>query len=359
MSDEGRVYEPDVAPGVSRVLFPSRRMSARETLVVRLLIGLGCIAATAMIVYSERTGYRDHGTGRPVTVLGAFYYATVTLSTTGYGDIVPVTSVARAVNTLVITPLRFLFLIVLVSTTVEVLTQAAREGMRVSRWRKRMKNHTVIIGFGVKGHSALKTLLAHGINPRELVVVAADRYTVAEATREGVTGVVGDARNEKILADAGVATAARIIVAADRDDTTIMITLRVSRMAPKAVIVAAARESAAAELLRQSGAHQVITTAESAGNLLGLSLLSPTVGEIVEDLMDSARGLEVVQRPITRAELGIAPSDLDRQGEIVLAVVRGGNVFRFDQGGVRVFERGDDVVVIRNSEKVEESPAKA
>jgi voltage-gated potassium channel Kch len=40
-------------------------------------------------------------------------YATVTLSTTGYGDIVPVTDAARLVNTVLITPIRVIFLILL------------------------------------------------------------------------------------------------------------------------------------------------------------------------------------------------------------------------------------------------------
>lgn len=342
--------------GNSRVIFPIRRFSAREHLAVRLAIAGACVLATALLVFFERSGYRD-SSGQQITLLSAFYYATVTLSTTGYGDIVPVSEQARIVNILVITPLRFIFLIVLISTTVEVLTQAAREGIRVERWRKRMKKHTVIVGSGVKGTAALHTLLAHGVSPRELVVVAADRYSVAEATREGVTGVVGDARSERILADAGVGTAARIIVAADRDDTAIMITLRVAKLAPPgAVIVAAAREAAAAELLRQSGAHRVITTSESAGNLLGLSLLSPTVGEIMEDLMDAGRGLEVIEREITRSELGVAPSELAKQGDIVLAVVRDGVVHRFDAGIVRVLERGDHVVVIHDADKAHPSP---
>jgi voltage-gated potassium channel len=219
-----------------------------------------------------------------------------------------------------------------------------------------MKNHVVIIGFGVKGKAALRTLLAHGMNPRDLVVVAADRYSVAEATREGVTGIVGDARSERILTDAGVPSAARVVVAADQDDTAIMVTLRVAEMVPKgAVIVAAAREASAAELLRQSGAHRVITSAESAGNLLGLSLLSPTVGQIMEDLMDTGRGLEVVERETTRAELGRSPKDLTDGGEIVLAVLREGKVYRFDEKGVRVFERGDRVVVIRRSAAMQAS----
>ena len=50
------------------------------------------------------------------------YYATVSLSTTGYGDITPVSPGARLVNILVVTPLRILFLLILIGTTLEALT---------------------------------------------------------------------------------------------------------------------------------------------------------------------------------------------------------------------------------------------
>ena len=357
VAELGNLFE-DETTGESRVVFPRRRLSARRSLGVRILIALSCLVFTAMLVYVERDGYRDSADGS-ISVLDAFYYATVSLSTTGYGDITPVSDEARLTNILVITPLRFIFLIVLVSTTVEVLTQAARERSRVNRWRKRVKDQTVIVGFGVKGQAALRSLLAHGLDPRTIVVIAADRYAVAEATRQGVTGVVGDARSEQVLRDAGVPEAKQVIVAADQDDTAIMVTLRVRAMAPTATIVAAAREASAAELLRQSGADRVITHAESAGNLMGLSLLSGNVGEMIEDLMDTGRGLEVVERPISRAELGLSPSDVQAAGDLVLAVVRGDEVIRFDQGAVRVFQPGDRVVVIRKSHDAGAPPSPA
>jgi voltage-gated potassium channel len=347
VAELGNLFDEETS-GESRVVFPSRRLSARRSLGVRILIAFSCLVFTAGLVYFERDGYRDAADGS-ISILDAFYYATVSLSTTGYGDITPVSDEARLTNILVITPLRFIFLIVLVSTTVEVLTQAARERSRVNRWRKRMKDQTVIVGFGVKGQAALRSLIAHGLDPRTIVVIAADRYAVAEATRQGVTGVVGDARSEQVLRDAGVPEARQVIVAADQDDTAIMVTLRVRAMAPGATIVAAAREASAGDLLRQSGADRVITHAESAGNLMGLSMLSANVGEMLEDLMDTGRGLEVVERPITRAELGLSPADVQSAGDLVLAVVRGNEVIRFDQGAVRVFQAGDRIVVIRKA----------
>ncbi len=89
----------------------------------RVLIAVGALLVTAIIVYLERDCYDDNGVLGDITFIDALYYATVSLSTTGYGDIAPVCESARLVNVLVITPLRFIFLIVLIGTTVEALTK--------------------------------------------------------------------------------------------------------------------------------------------------------------------------------------------------------------------------------------------
>lgn len=60
------------------------------------------LALTTLIVYADHEGYNDNSDGS-VDFLDSAYYATVTLSTTGYGDITPVSDTARLVNILVIT----------------------------------------------------------------------------------------------------------------------------------------------------------------------------------------------------------------------------------------------------------------
>lgn len=212
-----------------------------------------------------------------------------------------------------------------------------------------MNDHTVIIGYGVKGRSAARSLVDAGVPATSIVVVSPDRTAVDEAARDGFVGVIGDARREEVLIDAAVERASRIVVATNEDDTSILVTLTARRLSPHATIVAAVRESQNAEILRQSGANTVIPTAESAGRLMGLSLMSSTAGEIMEDLLDSGGGLEVTERDITRDELGKSPMDLDAHGQIVLAVIRDGTSHRFDTNGIRRLETGDRLVVIRHS----------
>ncbi len=124
-------------------------------------------------------------TDSSVDLLDAAYYATVTLSTTGYGDITPVSDSARLTNILVITPLRVLFLIILVGTTLEVLTERTREEWRLSRWRSTLRDHTVVVGFGTKGRSAIQTVCATGLKKQQVVVVDPSTKVIDAATAEG------------------------------------------------------------------------------------------------------------------------------------------------------------------------------
>ena len=100
-----------------------------------MVFALVLVLATVAIIYADRNGYRDVNEDG-LTLLDCFYYAVVSLSTTGYGDITPATPDARLVNVLIITPARVLFLIILVGTTLEVLTDQYRNSLRVSRWRR-------------------------------------------------------------------------------------------------------------------------------------------------------------------------------------------------------------------------------
>lgn len=308
----------------------------------RLLMALFVMALTVLIVWLDRAGYHDNANEK-VDFLDCVYYATVTLSTTGYGDIVPYSDSARLVNILLITPLRVLFLIILVGTTLEVLTERTREEWRLNRWRKNLRDHTVVVGFGTKGRSALQTLLATGLQKEQVVIVDPSAKVIDIANAEGFTGVVGDATRSDVLLRAELQKARQIVIATQRDDTAVLVTLTARQLNRGAKIVAAVREEENAPLLRQSGADAVITSASAAGRLLGLSVLSPSAGTVMEDLIQQGSGLDLIERPVNRSEAGKSVRDTD---DLVVSVLRGHRLLPYDDPHASPLQLTDRLITI-------------
>jgi voltage-gated potassium channel len=272
------------------VLLPARQQTLLSAIAVRAALATGLLVVTTAIVYAQRGGYADEARpGQPLSLIGAAFYATVTLSTIGYGDIVPVTGLARLVNIVIITPIRVVFLIVLVGTTVQVLAERSRLRMRVARWRSKVAGHTILVGYGTKGRSALSTLLGTGMPVGSIVVVDAAADVVAEAHRCGLTGVTGDATRREVLASARADVAARMLIAVGRDDSAVLIALTARQLNPSLSIVGAVREAENEPLLRQSGAAEVVSSADVAGRLLGLSVTDPGASQAVARLLDQDR----------------------------------------------------------------------
>lgn len=292
----------------------------------RLSGALLVLFATVLIVYIGRDGYHDNA-DESVGLLDAVYYATVTLSTTGYGDLVPQSDGARLVNVLLVTPLRVLFLIILVGTTLEALTERTREEWRLSRWRSTLRYHTVVVGYGTKGRSALQSLCATGLKKEHVIVIDPNPSSVDAATADGYAGVVGDATRSEVLLHAEIRWAKQIVIATQRDDTAALVALSARQLNAGARIVAAVREEENASLLRQSGADSVITSASAAGRLLGLSCLSPGAVAVMDDLIQQGSGLDLVERPVVKGEVGKHVRDVEG---LVVSVLRGHRVLAYD-----------------------------
>ena len=327
------------------IVLPAPVVGPVRAVLQRVLIALTVLTAVALLVWLDGDGYRD-GDERGVGLLDAFYYATVTLSTTGYGDITPLTDRARLVNVLVITPLRIMFLIILVGTTLEVLTQRTREQLRQNRWRSSLRDHTLVVGYGTKGRSAVRALVDDGTDPAQIVVVDPDIDHITDASDDGLAAVHGDGTRADVLRRAEVEHAVRVIVAVPRDDAAVLVTLTVRRHNPKAYVVAAVREAENAPLLRDGGANGVVVSSEAAGRLLGVAAASPSTGAIFEDLLVPGQGLELAERDVLREEVGLPPRACN---DLVVAVIRDGQTQMFNAEQNLKLRRSDRVVVVRPS----------
>ncbi len=132
---------------------------------------------------------------------------------------------------------------------------------------------------------------------------------------------------------------ARILLVAD---TAVLATLTARELNREATIVAAVREEENLHLLHQSGANGVITSSGAAGRLLGLSTDTPQISMVMEDLLSAGTGLDIIEREIAPEEAG--RFERRSRDRILLAVVRDGELIRFDDERARELRAGDQIV---------------
>ena len=241
----------------------------------------------------------------------------------------------------------------LIGTTLEVLASQGREQFRIARWRNRMHDHVVVIGYGRKGRSAVEVLTRNGRSRDEIVVVDPNPTALDDAKYDKLAIVRGDATRRDSLRRAKVDDATQVIITTDRDDTNVLSTLTVRQLNPDAFIVAAVREEENVPLARQSGADSVVTSSDAVGRLLGLSSLSPNLGSVLEDLLSYGHGLEVAERELLVNEVGRQPQQLPDQ---VIAVIRDEKVYRYFDPVVSQLARGDQLIVVRPSHELPWAP---
>lgn len=341
--DETLTDQPGYAlVGVVRI--PQEPIGPFRLVIRRIGLAIAAILAAAVIVYLDRSGYHDSAGGQ-LSALDCLYYSAVTMSTIGYGDITPVSEVARLTNVLVIAPLRLALLIMLVGTTIEVAAETSRQAWRIRRWRDRVRNHNIVIGYGTKGKTAVAAMLDDGVPAGEIVVVDTEKSVLNRADSVGLVTVHGDATKSDVLRLAGAQRAASIVVATNRDDTAVLVTLTARELAPTARIVAAIREAENQHLMRQSGADSVVVSSETVGRLLGIATTAPGVVGIIEDLLTPDERLSIAERDITPAEIG---TSMQQNADVVLGVMRAGTLIRAGTAKAESIQAGDRLLYLRH-----------
>lgn len=327
----------------SQTKLPTKDLSPFVYILRRAGFALLLITFVTAVAYLDRHSYRDSA-GGPVGFIDSLYYSTVSITTTGYGDITPVTEGSRLRTALLITPARILFLILLVGTTVEVLASQTRNAYRVQRRKQKLKDHIIICGFGVKGQSAAETLINKGSNPEQIVIIDSTDSAIEAANRLGYMAIKGNASRSEVLHEAGIEKAKSVLITPDRDDSSVLITLTAREHNTKAIISTTVREEENVHLVRQSGADAVIVSSASAGRMIALSCDTPQMMTVMEDMLSVGKGIDLAEREIFPQEVGPL-ARLQAQVPVV-AVIRNEEILRFDDPDAIELQEEDHIIYL-------------
>lgn len=254
-----------------KVLYTESPRSTLRTAIYRFLFLVGIIAVTALIFYFEREGLSDSANpDKHVDIIGIIYFTIVTITTLGYGDIVPVTPGARLFDAIFVTGVRIITYLIIITTALELTLPKLMEGFMLSKLKKRTKNHTIICGFGRVGREILDQIIKKGEDTNQIVVIDTAEEKTNWAAEKGVAALRGDAENEEILEMADIYNARRMYLCANQDHTNLMICLTARNMNENLEIIAMAREKENVKLFKNSGASRVVSLPE----LLSLEMTS-------------------------------------------------------------------------------------
>ena len=280
------------------------RTPAWQSLLYRILLVLALIGVAIGVHWFDRGGLRDNIDGH-ISFLDVLYFTSITVTTVGFGDIVPVTDRARMFDTFIVTPIRIFIWLIFLGTAYDFLFKNMWERWRMSRIQATLDGHIVIAGYGTSGgQTALDELVKRGTDPANIVAIDMDEAATEAARDRGATAMQADATRNATLEAVKIASARALIVAAGRDDTSILIVLTARGLAPRVPISVVIKSADNEALARQAGATTVINPASFAGLLLAGSTAGPNVADYLADLAAADGAVELQERCVRADEVG-------------------------------------------------------
>lgn len=304
---------------------------------------LGLYAFAVAFHWFDREGLRDNF-DQHITFLDIIYFTMISITTTGYGDIVPISPGARMFDALVVTPIRIFVILIFIGTTYQFILKRTWDRWRMARIQKMLTNHIVVAGFGKTGSDAVNELIARGTEPACIVVIDSDEHALMRAEDAGCNVLVGDATRDRTLQDVRIDQARTLIVATGRDDTSILVTLTARHLAPSVPISIIIKADDNELPARAAGANTVINPVSFAGLLLAGSVEGTHVADYMLDLASVDGRVHLAERTANASEIG-KPLSAITTG-LGVRIYRAGHPIGFYEEAARALQPGDVIVEI-------------
>ena len=330
-----------------RMVVSPHALSPSQTLATRMLVVVLLFAVVFGLLWWDRDGLHDQADGE-VSFTDVVYFTMITVTTVGYGDIVPVSTRARLIDALVVTPIRFGLWFLFLGTAYQLIIRQYMEGYRMAKLQSTLNRHLIVCGFGHTGFSTTKELLARGAQADQIVAIDPREDRVRLAGSLGVAAFQADATQEAVLRNAVIEKAKGVIITAGRDDASALILLTARHLNPTVRLIVSAKEEENVKLFKQGGADAIVSPATFGGYILAAAVDHGHIVHYLDDLLTAEGNISLVERTVRPDEIGKTPADL--KPDLLLRLYRNNRTLtlaELDQVGR--LERGDTMVLLKSS----------
>jgi voltage-gated potassium channel len=289
--------------------------------------------------------------GEKYTLFDGLYMSFITIATIGYAETVDLSQspAGRAFT--------MLFAFAGIATTWFIFSQLTAfivEGeinvaLRRRRMLKRiaeMSDHYIVCGIGRVGSNVARELLS---TDRAFVIVDANQAHI-DAFRERHPDTVflhGDAAEDAMLQDAGVARAAGVFAVVGDDSRNLVITLSAKSLNPKARVVARCHDIAWVDKMKRVGADAIVSPDFTGGMRIAAAMIRPAVVTFLDEMLRSDKALRVEEIRVAERHAGQTLGMIDhRSPDHIVLAVRAGAQWTFNPAPDFALNGGDMVVVV-------------
>ncbi|OYY94008.1 MAG: potassium channel protein [Hydrogenophilales bacterium 28-61-23] len=322
-----------------------------ELYTLSVFVGSVLLIATVAIYLFEA----EAANSKVLTLMDALYWAVITLTTVGYGDIVPVTTEGRVVAMVLV-----FAGIGVISFATSIVVMAFHEKMRelhdnrVFAAVERQSSLTIVCGFGRIGQVVAQRMAAAN---QAFVIIDKNIESVIQARKHGYLAVPGDATDGTLLANLGLGRQASRILCLTHDDVSnVYITLTARQASPDILIISRANKAETVRKLVQAGANHVVRPYEVVARMAAEFIGQPVAFDALYDVVTRTAGVyiePVAVRAGDRLEQQrIGEIDINAHHLLLFGVIRSNDApsvdghARFDLAGRHFyFNPGPDLIL--------------
>jgi len=288
------------------------------------------------------------------SILDSLYVTVQTVTTVGFGDLTPRTTIGRLFATFFMMLGVGVVLYALTSTVQSIVHSELFARYGHSRKMSKLRDHFIICGAGRVGSHLIRSLRAvDGV----FVVIESDQGKVEALMNLGIPTLVRDATLEESLIEAGVQHARGIATCLPDDADNVYVVLTARDLNPRIHIVARAAEEQAESKLIRAGANRVVAPTIIGGHRMAMALTKPAVGDFLDSITANhlELGFEQLEVDPVSSLVGRKLSETVIRSELNIVIVsirRDDGEIIFNPSGETKIEGGDMLIAIGNPESL-------
>ncbi|GAB2883990.1 potassium channel protein [Uliginosibacterium flavum] len=272
--------------------------------------------------------------GAQTNISDALYMTLITVTTVGYGEVVPLPGIGSRLFAGLIAfagfgAVTFLF----TSLTVFFLESDFDFSLRRRRMNKkidRLEHHFIVCGYGRVGQNVGSELSATG---RPFVAIEPNLQMLLEQAErdQNLVWQAGDATDDEELVSAGIERAQGVFAVSNDDAKNMMIALTAKQLNPKIRVVARCHELRNVEKLKKAGADHVVLPDFTGGMRIVTMMVRPHVQSFLEEMLRSEHKIRMEEITVPAHFTPRPLSDLQlRSPDYILVAVRIGKEWQFN-----------------------------